>query len=97
MNTAYVNEKVVNDNDDLLSIKKRKVFDAIFRKMPPYSAEILDTIISVSDVQIDEGNGFEDYQEATDVAQRIDSGTRMFKPRITLTQLCEVDETECDD
>lgn len=96
VHTGFVNEKVLNDNDDLIAIKKRKTFDAIFRKMPPYSATILDTILSVSDVQINTGTGFEDYQEATDVVKRIESGTRMFKPRVTVVQICDVDEVNCD-
>jgi hypothetical protein len=97
IHTGFVNERETNDNDDVLSIKKRKTFDAIFRKMPPYAATILDTITSVSDVQIDaDGNGFQTYQEATDVSKRIEGGTRMFKPRITVTQICEIDEFDCE-
>lgn len=95
--TGFVNERQVNDNDDVLSIKKRKVFQLTFRKMPPYAATILDTITSVSVVQIDsDGTGFESYEEATDVGKRIESGTRMFKPLLTVTQICEIDEFDCD-
>lgn len=93
---GFVNEREVNDNDDVLSIKKRSTYELVFRKMPPYVARILDTIISVSVVQIDDGSGFDSYQEATDISKRIDGGTRMFKPLITVTQICEIDEFTCD-
>lgn len=95
--TGFVNERQVNDNDDVLSIKKRKVFELTFRKMPPFAATILDTITSVSVVQIDsDGSGFQNYEEATDISKRIESGTRMFKPLINVTQICEIDEFKCD-
>jgi hypothetical protein len=91
-------EREENDNNDLLSLKQRRLFQIVFRNIPPYSKRIFDAIKSVSDVQIQRGSdAFEVYQEFGDVAKNIESGNRMFKIVTTCVQICTVNEFDCDD
>ena len=96
--TGTTSERVENDNNDLLSVKQRRLFQIVFRNIPPYSKRIFDAIKSVSDVQIQRGDDtFEVYQELGDVAKNIESGNRMFKIVTTCVQICNIDEFDCDD
>lgn len=98
METGTVDERIENDNNDLLSTKQRKQFQLTFRNMPPYSKHIFDAIKSVSDVQIQRNSDdFETYQELGDVTKNIESGNRMFKIVTTAVQICNNDEFDCDD
>lgn len=92
-----LDERVENDNNDLLSTKQRKQFQLIFRNVPPYSKHIFDAIKSVSDVQIQRNSdAFRVYQEIGDVTKNIESGNRMFKIVTTAVQICNVNEFKCD-
>lgn len=96
--TGTTSERVENDNNDLLSVKQRRLFQIVFRNIPPYSKRIFDAIKSVSDVQIQRGDdAFQVYQEFGDVAKNIESGNRMFKIVTTCVQICNIDEFDCDD
>lgn len=91
-------ERVENDNNDLLSVKQKRLFQIVFRNIPPYSKRIFDAIKSVSDVQIQRGDdAFEVYQEFGDISKNIESGNRMFKIVTTCVQICTINEFDCDD
>lgn len=99
INIGTTQERVLNDNDKVLSNKVRTNFQIAMRKIPPYTKEILSTIITSTTVLIDpdDGNGLQEYEEFTDIAKNIDNGTRMFLPRIECVQICEIDGFKCDD
>jgi hypothetical protein len=89
-------EKELNDNDKVITNKVRTNYSLAFRKIPPYAAEILSAIITANRVLIDNGNGFEEYEEFSDITKNIDGGTRMFLPRLDCVQICDVDGFLCD-
>jgi hypothetical protein len=96
LNVGATQEKELNDNDKVISNKVRTNYQLAFRKIPPYTAEILSAIITSNRVLIDDGNGFEEYEEFSDITKNIEGGTRMFLPRLDCVQICDVDGFSCD-
>jgi hypothetical protein len=90
--TGHTQEKELNDNEKTLSNRVRKTFELELFPIPPYAEDLLSALITGDPVSI---NG-EVYEEFGDISKNLDNG-RMFLPKVTCTQICDIDNFTCDE
>lgn len=89
---GHTQEKELNDNEQTLQNRVRKLFELQLFPIPPYAEDILSALITGGRVTIDG----EVYEEFGDIAKNLDRG-RMFIPNIPCTQICDIDNFTCDE